>query len=464
MSRKHETATAVVPLVGTGSYPARPGNRLRPLVDGQPAFRRICDAVDAAQHSVWVTVAFLWPDFDMPDGRGSFFDILDRAATRGADVRVIFWRPNDEMAHHRPNAFWGSAEHLAVLASRRPGLKIRWDRANPGFAQHQKSWLIDAGEAGETAFVGGINLNPRSVVAPGHRGGENNHDIYLELAGPAAVDVHHNFVQRWNEASERYAPDGRWGAGAETDLVFPHRVPPPRGESLAQVQRTIGPGRYSDGPATPGGEPFPIVDGEWSIFEQYCAAIAAAKRSVYIENQSLDVVEIIEALGAALKRGVAVLAVVPGEPNPGMLTPSDPDQRALIAARTALQAYPNFTLAALAGLGADGLRKHVFVHAKIMLVDDRWATIGSANLHRRSQFGHGEMNVSFWDERAVRTLRRDLLHDHLDMDTGALDDRAALQCFRQVAHENRAKWEAGNHSWQGLAFALDASSYGLTPI
>jgi len=53
-----------------------------------------------------------------------------------------------------------------LLETRRSGAKIRWDRAHPGFCQHQKSWLIDAGADDEIAFVGGINLNPHSVVAP----------------------------------------------------------------------------------------------------------------------------------------------------------------------------------------------------------------------------------------------------------------------------------------------------------
>ena len=81
-----------IPFITSGSYPLRADNRVRPLVDGVPAFRRICEAVEAAQHSVWVTVAFLDMDLQMPDGRGTFFDVLDRARSRGLDVRVIFWR------------------------------------------------------------------------------------------------------------------------------------------------------------------------------------------------------------------------------------------------------------------------------------------------------------------------------------------------------------------------------------
>jgi phosphatidylserine/phosphatidylglycerophosphate/cardiolipin synthase-like enzyme len=52
-------------------------------------------------------------------------------------------------------------------------------------------------------------------------------------------------------------------------------------------------------------------------------------------------------------------------------------------------------LAGIAGMGADGRRKPVYVHAKLMLVDDEWATVGSCNLHHFSLFGNGEMNVTF---------------------------------------------------------------------
>ncbi|WP_158938721.1 phosphatidylserine/phosphatidylglycerophosphate/cardiolipin synthase family protein [Burkholderia sp. S171] len=85
-----------IPFIAHGSYPRRGGNRVSPLVDSAPAFRRIGEAVEQAQHSVWITFTFIATDFQMPDGRGSIFDVLDRAVERGVDVRVIFWRPNPE--------------------------------------------------------------------------------------------------------------------------------------------------------------------------------------------------------------------------------------------------------------------------------------------------------------------------------------------------------------------------------
>lgn len=94
-----------IPFVSSGSYPLRVGNFVRPLVDGEPAFRRICEAIEAARKSVWVTVTFMWPTFEMPDGRGSALDVLDRAAARGVDVRILFWRPDAETESLKRNAF-----------------------------------------------------------------------------------------------------------------------------------------------------------------------------------------------------------------------------------------------------------------------------------------------------------------------------------------------------------------------
>jgi cardiolipin synthase A/B len=142
------------------------------LIDGEPAFRRICEAIESAQHSVWVTVTFIRQGFRMPDGRGDFFDVLDRAVERGLDVRVIFWRPNSEASYVGfGSTFSGSQTDRDMLSARKSRIRIRWDRAHAAYCQHQKCWIIDAGCASETAFVGGININPRAMVSPGHLGG-----------------------------------------------------------------------------------------------------------------------------------------------------------------------------------------------------------------------------------------------------------------------------------------------------
>ena len=144
-----------IPCATSCSYPARPGNRVRMLVDGPAIARRIGEATEEARHSVWLTVAFYSDDFLFPDGRGPLFDVLDRAVARGLDVRLLIWRPNAETRpSHR--MFGGSAEQRELLARRGSRFKIRWDRAATVFCQHQKGWVIDAGRPSETAFVGGL--------------------------------------------------------------------------------------------------------------------------------------------------------------------------------------------------------------------------------------------------------------------------------------------------------------------
>jgi phosphatidylserine/phosphatidylglycerophosphate/cardiolipin synthase-like enzyme len=454
-----------VPAAAGGSYPLRAGNRVRPLVDGEPAFRRICEAVEAARHSVFVTVAYCERDVPMPDGRGSFFDVLDRAAARGLDVRALFWR-EPRLAELEPESshFPGDAGDRAWLAERGAPFRARWDRHPRAFCHHQKSWLVDAGEAGETAFVGGINLLRSSALArPGHPplGEPQDHDVYLELAGPAASDAHHNFAQRWNEASERAAPGGAWpGPDAGEDLPFPAFASRAAGRVPVQMTRTVMAGLYAADAAPPLCKPFPVAQGEASVLEQYLAAIRAAREAIYVEDQAIGSPVVVDELRAALLRGVEVVFLVPGNAHPAFVRARrDPRAAFFFEKLAALRSFENFTLAAIAASRGDGHCEEVYVHAKIMLVDDVWATIGSTNVAERSFHGDTELNASFWHAETVRALRCELLREHLGRDTDELDAVRALRLYREIARANddrRAFWQPV----EGLAYAVDPADYG----
>jgi len=459
-----------VPFARSGAYPPRPGNAVRPLVDGEPAFRRIAAAVESARASVWVTVAFVERDLVLPGARGTLFDLLDRAAARGLDVRALFWR-EPELGRLLPGAshFAGGAEERAWLAARGTRWLARWDHL-PRYCHHQKSWLVDAGRPGEVAFVGGINLDHGSLVPPCHpptgsADGDdiyaNIHDLYLALGGPAATDVHHNFVQRWNEASERDRPDGAWpDAERAGRLPFPAALSPPAGATTVQITRTVRGRRYRDPTAAPGAAPFPIEGGERSVLEQYLAAVGAARRTIYLENQFLHAPEVLAALDAALGRGVEVVFVVPAVPMPEIgAARRDPRAAAVFAQLEALARHPRFTLAGLAAWCGGARYQDIYVHAKAALVDDAWATVGSTNVANRSFYADTELNASLWDEGTARALRVALFGEHLDVDTAALDARAALALFRDVARANRERRTRGE-PLQGLAFALEPARYG----
>ncbi|MEY2433541.1 MAG: cardiolipin synthase [Acidimicrobiaceae bacterium] len=416
----------------------------------------------SAKRSVWATVAFHQMAFAMPDGHGSFFDVLDGATARGLDVRVLFWRHEQLAAINPDSHFAGTVTDREFLAKRGSRFLARWDQAHGRYCQHQKSWVVDAGQPDEFAFVGGINLHNGSVVAPGHAPRElgSTHDVYVELRGPAATDVHHNFVQRWNEASDRDRDDGVWPDAVSQDvLAFPRVLSPDAGEVPVQIQRTVRRERYTDGTAAVGGEPFAIAGGEHSILDQYLKAIAAARDAIYIEDQAIGAEQIVDALHGALERGVEVVVLVPVDPEQQMAAGRrDPENKPFFDKLAALGRHDHFTLAGIAANNGRGAYQNVYVHAKIALVDDVWSTIGSANIGNRSFFGDTELNASFWHRPTVHALRCELLLEHLGTDTHDLDARSALQLYHEVARKNAALRAAGE-PMTSLAFALDPATY-----
>jgi phosphatidylserine/phosphatidylglycerophosphate/cardiolipin synthase-like enzyme len=424
--------TGYVPPARSSTYPVRAGNFVRPLVDGVPAFRRICETVEAAERSVWVTVAFVDRFLSLPDGHGTFFDVLDRAVARGLDVRVVFWREPSLDPPPGPGweIFTGNTVERAWLAERGSRFFARWDHLPDG-CHHQKSWVVDAGGPREVAFVGGINLDRMSMVEPGHRSPtdlEHYHDVYLEIAGPSASDVHHNFVQRWNEASERGRSDGVWGSAG--DLAYPSVVSAARGDSVTQVVRTLR-------------------DREKSVLESYVGAIDAAREWIYVENQFFFSHPIFERLDAALRRGVEVVVVVPGRPLPEVYEARKRHPR-LFAALEALGRHERFTLAALVATDGDGTRRDVYVHAKMAIVDGVWMTVGSANLEKQSLERATELNIVCWDSAIVAALWHDLVAEHLVGEARAPRGASAM---RDLARSNGAS--------PGLPVQIDPASYAV---
>jgi phosphatidylserine/phosphatidylglycerophosphate/cardiolipin synthase-like enzyme len=170
--------------------------------------------------------------------------------------------------------------------------------------------------------------------------------------------------------------------------------------------------------------------------------------------------ETLAALDAALARGVEVVFVVPGVPMAEFRAARrEPRTAAFFAQLAGLGRHPGFTLAALAAWRGGGVYDDVYVHAKAALVDDGWATIGSANVANRSFHGDTELNASFWHPASVQALRAALFAEHLGVDTVGLDGRAALRRFAETARENRVRRGRGA-PLEGLAVALDPATYG----
>jgi len=353
----------------------------------------------------------------------------------------------------------------AFLRSRDSRVRARWDRV-PEHCHHQKSWVVDVGEPGETAFVGGINLDSASIVAPGHASGarylhyEGIHDVYLEVRGPAATDVAHNFVQRWNGASARHEPWGVYpSVDAADDLRYPTRSAADAGAVAVQISRSILPGLYVGEAAAPHAEAFDIADGEFSVGEQYLAAIQAAHEAIYLENQILLCPALFSALENALDRGVDVVAVVPRRAMPEIVRYREhPGLRPILDQLAGLGERENFTMAALAAPRNGSGTADVYVHSKVAVIDDAWATVGSANAMFRSWRGDTEMNASFWDAAHARALRASLFEEHLGEATCECSARRALRIFAERARANAARMARGE-PLRGLAHAIDPAAW-----
>jgi len=448
------------------SYPLREGNLVVPLVDGGPAFRRIAEAACAAEAAVWVTVAFHHWNFEIPGGHGSLFRFLDRLAREGRDVRALFWRHHEhdkEGNHH----FHGLDGQRQFLEQNKFAFKARWDCLPNKLCHHQKSWVVDPYAKRPITFVGGINLEDESVRDPGHDHEHDGgiHDVYVEVQGPSATDVVHNFVQRWNGASERQESHGNWPSlEAADDLDHRDTLAETVGPVPVQISRTVRKQQDYAPIAAVGAEPFPIHGAEKSTLETYLNAIQGARSSIYIEDQALASNQALGALIEGAERGVEIVALVPVPANDGFVVGREmaPDAE-IFGQLDQLSTYDNFTLVGISRSLSDGSYDDIYVHAKIMLVDDAWTTIGSTNFADRSFHGDTELNASFWCADATRKLRVDLLAEHMGLDTSGISDVEALLEYKRVSKQNRARREKGARL-SCLAFELDPTSYGLDAL
>lgn len=179
-------------------------------------------------------------------------------------------------------------------------------------------------------------------------------------------------------SAARQLYDRAYHMGAMTSRPLPEPVPDqslPRGPHAVQVLRTY-PARLRRYPFAP--------LGERSIAHSYRKAFARARALVYLEDQYFWSRPVAALIASALRAhpGLHVIAVVPRYPdNDGPVT----RMPGLIARHDVVRAC--------AAAGGDrfavyDLENHqgtpVYVHAKVVVVDDVWAMIGSDNLNRRS--------------------------------------------------------------------------------
>ena len=158
----------------------------------------------------------------------------------------------------------------------------------------------------------------------------------------------------------------------------------------------------------------------------YAKAVNQARHLIYIEDQYLWSPEVAAMFAIALQRNseLQLIAVLPRFPDQDGRISKPPNllgrERAIATLRKAAPGRVAFY-----GLESpDGVP--VYVHAKVCIIDDQWASVGSDNFNRRSWTHDSELSAAVYDLGYARALRLDLAREHLDR-SGAVDHLHDLQ-------------------------------------
>ena len=485
-----------------GDYPPREGVLVHPLIDGRAAMLAMCRAFLSARDYIllaaWDIRADLLlvrgedarkgPDGSLEqqrlitglreeglsdeamalwmDGRLRVSDVLGFAARRGVKVGVLLWE-GPRLGVHLTNDPQEEREALEAV-----GVDCLLDNSSWGVthlleALHQKCAVVD----GRVAFAGGLDLTYQAdgdydrwdthIHPPEtpQRGSARTasmhpwHDAHMRIEGPAVADIQANIVQRWTEVIAR-----RGGPAWPIKLPAP-QAPARAGGVAAQIVRTIPSDTYTFAPS-----------GIQTIYDAYIRAARAAQRYIYLESQyfwpevyrgldsllwggrSEQMSAFIEALAGALNRGAHVCLVVPDHPNCGrrftdagiaLLRDRAPD--AVGAGR--LHTYTLGASTPDAESPGGVLYRPVYVHAKVGIVDDRWLTVGSANLNNRGFLNDAELNIAIADAQTASELRIALWAEHLqihgEVAEALTEIERGLDALARQAEENFAR--VGRH-------------------
>ena len=404
---------------GQNCWRVETAERLSFIVNGKAYFRALREALLQARRLVMLIG---W-DFD--------FEIEMLPGESDADGNAPDGFPNavgaflDAIAERRPDLDiyllkWSGG---ALIAPGRvlPALQVKFlspeqihlafDGCHPiGACHHQKLVAIDD----SLAFCGGIDLTEGRWDDHEHRDdnplrrdkkGEISqpwHDASAVFTGPAAAAISDLARARWERAHSAEL-DESFEPGAD---IWPDSVAPMFRDLPLAIARTQPPEHDA-----------PIIN---EIETLYLDAIAGAERCIFLESQYFCADNITRAIARRLREpdGPEIVVINPLAAQ-GMV-----EDEAMHVTRSrairylrGLDRYDRFRI--LYPVTEQG--QPIYVHAKLMVVDDCFLRVGSSNIDRRSMGFDTECDIaviaqSAGDRRQIRHFRDRLIAEHLGLD------------------------------------------------
>ncbi|MET0210274.1 MAG: cardiolipin synthase ClsB [Burkholderiaceae bacterium] len=358
------------------------GNAVTLLCGGDALFPAQIQAIEAAEHEVWLATYIFHND----EAGAALVVALCRAALRGVRVRVVVdgFGSKASMAWLREQ-FAAAPVALAVF---RP-IDRWWNWLHPGQLRrlHQKLCVVD----GRVAFVGGINIIDDRVDLHHGRTEMPRLDYAVSLTGPVVRAIEQAARAVWTRAwlghdfGDEVRAMIRSASPVRRAKRLMRRVRMPRGDARKRDPSRLAPVRTA----------FVLRDNlrqRRTIEHAYVDAInEAGTRVDLITPYFYPGQRFRRALKAAAQRGVQVRLLLQGKV----------DYR--IAAVAARALYEE--------LLAHGVQIYeytpAFLHAKICVVDNDWATVGSSNIDPLSLLLNLEANIVVRDAAFAGDVARE---------------------------------------------------------
>jgi cardiolipin synthase len=316
--------------------PPRLGNKIGMLRNGDEAYPPMLEAIASAK----VSIAFSSYIFDADRVGVAFIEALQAAKARGVAIRVIV----DGIG----SGYWYSGAHarlkrMGIPTARFMHTWVPWRMAFLNLRSHKKILVVD----GQRAFIGGINISADNMLAdkPQHP----IRDMHFDVTGPVVRQIAEAFATDWHFCTGEQLGGDAW---------FPHLQ-----ETGTAAARVITSGPDQD-----------IYKIEFAILQAIGCALTSIK---ILTPYFLPDDRLMSALILASMAGVTVDLVIPEAGDHPYLD-------------WAMRAH----IVPLVRAGVRVWRApRPFEHSKLLVVDDGWSLIGSANWDMRSLRLNFELNM-----------------------------------------------------------------------